>query len=587
MNIINAPKSAIYLDFLPELPVGILNKKECGCGGTTYAITSKDAYIIAVPLTAIIDNKVASHPELMGISGNHKYSEESIHAHINSSPNPKFMVTYDSLPKLVSIMQKYGIDVYNDFKILADEYHSILTDYSYRGKALRGLISSVMQFKHYTFMSATPIPDEFKLDLFDGIPHTEIHWSAITKFKPVRVKTNKPYLYVRNIIDKFKANGNSLKLNGVATNELFFFINSVTQIKNIIDNCNLTQKDVKIVCDSNARNLNTLDGLEINKALDPNKPITFVTAKAFIGCDFFSATGLTFIVSNIRNKGTMLDVSTTISQIVNRNRDKSNPFKNVFVHVYNTAVADLSNEEWNAIITNNIKQSNTEINLFHKLTKEEKDVYLLRIKHELVDLYTYYDEDLDCLVYDSIKEQNQRFIFTITKDLYTNGVSIRDAYLKAGYDSTQEDFTKLDDTFFIKLATKSFKANVTQYLQTTSQSEREELEAIEPLLLDINKHGLTYSDITTLEFNKRLIKEYIFSNSSTVTNMVYKVITSTFQLNTFYSKADIKQMLQDIYTRNKVTKTAKANTLEDYFTVTTAQQGINGKRVNGFTLTSK
>lgn len=138
-----------------------------------------------------------------------------------------------------------------------------------------------------------------------------------------------------NIINSYKMDG-FITVNGEKSYEAFFFINSVTDIAAILKHCNLSNDEVKIVCANNKENQVKLSGYTISNSRSENKKFTFITSKSFEGADYFSETGLCFVVSNSRNKNTLLDISTDIYQIAGRIRTETNPFRNTLVHIFNT-----------------------------------------------------------------------------------------------------------------------------------------------------------------------------------------------------------------------------------------------------------
>ena len=136
MNQILAPKEAQRIsDFMQEFPNGILNKKETGVGATHLAITNNQAYIICVPTIELIENKMYQHSNLFGVYGS--VSKDELDSYLQEVEIPKIMVTYNSLPKLVSWLE----NPYTTYRIMVDEYHSVLSDYSYRDEAIEGLFA--------------------------------------------------------------------------------------------------------------------------------------------------------------------------------------------------------------------------------------------------------------------------------------------------------------------------------------------------------------------------------------------------------------------------------------------------------------
>ena len=205
---ISAPTTALYLkDFMTELPHGILNKRSCGVGGSFLAITAETNYIIACPTIELIINKQHQHPNIIGVYGNAKFSDfkRQIVERLGANATIKIMVTYDSLPKVIKWLSELNQKPYTDYKLLVDEYHKILSDYSYRDKAIDGLLKEALQFTHCTFLSATPINPKFTPSVLANFPQYEIIWSATRKIRLEREKTNKPYSAAVNIIKKYKA----------------------------------------------------------------------------------------------------------------------------------------------------------------------------------------------------------------------------------------------------------------------------------------------------------------------------------------------------------------------------------------------
>lgn len=80
------------------------------------------------------------------------------------------MVTYDSLQKVMDFINP------NDFHILIDEYHLLFTEYNYRDVAIRYVLDNYEKFKSYTFMTCTPIEDEFLFDQLKDLPVEEAVW---------------------------------------------------------------------------------------------------------------------------------------------------------------------------------------------------------------------------------------------------------------------------------------------------------------------------------------------------------------------------------------------------------------------------
>ena len=98
-------------------------------------------------------------------------------------------------------------------------------------------------------MSATPINSDFKPSALNDIEELEAVWNETDTLNVVLDYTNHPYQKVANIITEFKHNNYQMAVDGGnVANELFFFLNSVTDIASILEYCELKNEEVKIVC---------------------------------------------------------------------------------------------------------------------------------------------------------------------------------------------------------------------------------------------------------------------------------------------------------------------------------------------------
>ena len=148
-----------------------------------------------------------------------------------------------------------------------------------------------------------------------------------------------------------------LNVNGIESREAYFFINSVTEIKAILKQTQLTGDDYRIICADNPKNRSTLGSYTISSSIDAPKRFNFITSKSFEGVDFHSETGLCFVVSNVQNRHTLVSIDMDIPQIVGRIRTKSNPFRNKVVHIFNTKATDhyTTFEEMEQIVDKEVK----------------------------------------------------------------------------------------------------------------------------------------------------------------------------------------------------------------------------------------
>lgn len=590
-----APDNALYLsEFLKELPKGILYKKSTGVGGTQLALTSQSPYIITVPTVELIKNKCYQHPHVLGVySVTHsKVTLKVVKEYLQNSLIPKFLVTYDSLPKLISWLEELGINAYQDYKILVDEYHKILTDYSYRDKAIQGLLRESLKFKHYTFMSATPIPANFTPNELKNIDQYEIVWQKTVLVKPIRKKTNKPFQYAVNIIKNYKSNNYSAEIEledrTLVSNEAYFFVNSVKVIKAILTNAELTPNEVKIICADNQQNRDELGEFSIDNVSDANKPFTFITSKSFLGVDIYSETGMTYIISSVSKKYTLLDISTDIFQIAGRIRSVSNPFRHTIFHIYNTAISDLTIEEFNLKVKEKEESTYELIKIYESLDVKGRKALSKRFSLEIDDDYIYHKAIEGTVEFNELKKLNEQFQFNVVNTIYRDGLSVRQAYIDAGFDlSNNQEFIKLEEEFIDSMTSITFKSLIKEYCLLIDINEN---PGRQKQLLELNAEIKKFVDILgtsrirSLGFCKKNLKLEIYKTSVEVKEAVEFKAKNELMLNKFYSFKDLKVYLNSTYNNLRLDNKAKAVDIEKYFVTKPSSQRIDGKKVKGLVL---
>ena len=489
MQYINVSSKDGFLH-LKELPKNcIFNKKVTGCGGTTIAMQDKDNYIIACPTVELIINKLgiteAGKAEKFGnlcyglFGAFTREVKKDFKNFLKENPT-KILCTYDKLERIIPLIDT------KKWNLLVDEYHLLLKQYSFRDKAINGVLQHFKDFKSFCFMSATPIMEDFKPDVLKDVEEVEAVWENTDILKVILEKTNKPYLKVANIIKAYKQDG-YITMNGFKSYEAFFFINSVTDIANILNHCNLSNDEVKIVCKDDENNRKKLKGYTISNSLSDNKPFTFITCKSFEGADYFSKTGVCFVVSNTYKKSTLLDIKTDIYQIAGRIRTKDNPFRNILIHIYNSNKGDIepleaakqritdSIKENASIIDyvnhNNIKNPKLDADYFYK----EGDIWKVNNMLYKLELYSAYIDDY----------------------IYNRGLPI--AYNENGVLTSKVNYEKIEETMKQIVVKPSFKKQFLAFLE-------DPFTEVDELVLRAYKE-LGADKVRSLRYSKKAVLE--------------------------------------------------------------------------------
>ncbi|KAA6314505.1 hypothetical protein EZS27_034885, partial [termite gut metagenome] len=269
----------------------------------------------------------------------------------------KIAVTYDSLERLIKLLLDNNIDVYNDYYLLVDEWHILFNSYVFRSKAVKCVLKYSQEFKEVTYMTATPIEEEFILKEIRHLPIVEVQWEGTVKVNINPIVTNNPAKVVCDII--------KLAINGKMFGNLHFFVNSVEFIAVVIKH--LPPELVRVVCSKNEHpgkgnktNQKKLgDKYPIASTTNEVKLINFYTSTAFEGCDIYDENGRVFIVSDNYKKQTLLDVSTLIVQICGRIRNSkyNTKINHIFNKTENWYNKYPSYEEFKAFSEDNLKKA--------------------------------------------------------------------------------------------------------------------------------------------------------------------------------------------------------------------------------------
>lgn len=451
-----------FLD-LEDLPHNcIFNKVVTGCGGTTIALKNGENYVIVVPTTELIENKcyppkdengnsivwkaenrkagLSPVRDLFGLYGTFTPTlKKGLKEYLSKEGTKKIMCTYDKIPSLVSLI------IPKEYRLLVDEYHNLLKIYSYRKEAVEGVLEHFNEFKSYCFMSATPIAMDFKPDALKDVEEYIADWKHIEPLTILPYKTNRAYMLTANLIKAYQREG-YIKKDELKSYEAYFFINSVTEIKKILEYTHLTNDDCRIICADEDKNRRTLGEYQISSSTDAPKKFNFITSKSFEGVDFYSETGICYVVSNIHNEHTLLSVDMDIPQIAGRIRNTNNPFRNLVVHIFNTRPKDYYE---------NYGKAKKEIEKELEYAKERATAYnRLSIgakKQQKSDLgkssFLKYDEKNDEFIVNDMAAKVVLYNYRLMNSIYRSQKDLVAEYERAGILHSKVEWVQLDDNF--------------------------------------------------------------------------------------------------------------------------------------------
>ena len=559
--------------FKDGIPFGIVNKTKTDVGGTYVAANCSSNYIIVCPFKDLVDSIAAdknNRYEVFKCYGGVR--EYQFRKYIKNNTTYKIAVTYDSLPKLIGWLS--GTE---GWKVLVDEYHLILEDMDFRYDAINGLMEEIQKFRHYSFLSATPIDLDFEIDFLKQLPHYKVQWNGVTKITPIRYKVTQLTKGLARFIQIFLDEGISLPdINGNVSKveELYIFINSVTSIKQIADTLKLNPNDVKICCADRIRNNKLLGEYQIESVSSPNKKINFFTKKCFQGCSLFTNNGLIIVASDAYRTQTLVDISTTMEQIAGRiriNDEYQNIFRNVIVHLFSTNKNVMSDEEFEMLMQDKEKEADKLLSGWSKLDKEERQTYIKRMSldTELVSIIN------GRMVYNNLKKQS--FIYKqALRKTYKDGISIRDSFMQSEkFELTNQNKWKDFNIKLAKAMTVSYEQLLKDYLDSPSESYEQEYPEF-PLI----KRYLKESEMNTLRWNREKMLKAVEDKKQ-----VDKVFLAIYQPG-FISNKDLKSKLKDEFGRLGIKLSPKATLIENctLYNVEKASRKIDGKTVSGYEL---
>lgn len=571
-----------YLGELPEfkegLPFGIINKRLTDVGGTFVAMNCPHNYIAVVPfrdLATSIESDVNNKYEVFKLYGG--VTKTSFREYVERAEVKKIVVTYDSLKKLIIWLRSIGESL-DDYKVLVDEYHLILEDLDFRDEAINNVLELVTEFPHYSFLSATPINTDFEFDFFKNLPHYEVDWGKTQKISPLKIKTPNVYKATVALINNFKEGLELDTIHGTVeqVEELHIFINSVKGIAQICQSAGLEDDEIRIICADRIRNNMILDKYTVGSISDENAKINFYTKKGFQGCNIFSNNALVVVVSDAKTEHTLVDIETTLVQIVGRirvNKEFENVFRHKIYHIFSTNKRIMTDEEFNTFIEN--KREESEI-IFNDLMSKDTDVralFIQRMNFES-DFISVNGGDV---YFNERKEQLFRYKHNLKKS-YRDGLTVRQAYNSSDkFIDTKQMYSKFDDIVLTKIVDVKLEDLYQMFLEA---EDKEVYELEYPEFFEYQEY-LTVSEMNTARWNKKKIDKLLSDKKllRTAHKRVYDLITDGF-----VSSADIKQLYTRVFKELKISLNAKGTLIEDnkFMSVESARSMVNGKQVRGY-----
>ncbi len=573
VNTIKVPKT---VDFLTnwngfELPKGILNKGVTGCGATSVAIKDEHKTIICSPRINLIKNKVSQHYGLLGVWGDIK--NEEIVTYLEKSDTPKIMVTYDSMPRLAKLIEDK-----TDWRVVVDEYQYLLIDSGFRSDKAIALLDSVNQFDYVTYLSATPIADKYiqQMEQFNDVPYTELIWDKVEKIDVERMVSAKPINNAIEIVRNYKK-GEFPTIGDAVSKECVIFLNSVTNIANIIHQTNLQPEEVNIIVANTEENIKLLKsmGHEIGTIPlegEPHKMFTFCTSTAFAGCDFYSTCASTFVISDNKKVHTSIDIATELVQIAGRQRLSCNPFRKAIMFIYNVDIGENNTDVFRNAIEQKFNDSvdmaewknNVPPKLKNKVIKETSEMQNIK---KYSDSYVRYDEKSDRFTVNRWAYLNELFAYDVQHENYLNSIVVKKQLEDSGFEiKGYERLSDYKEQLKCILTKEGFADRMKRYCELRQMKETCRFYLASDLMerqyedLRLYYDRLGFDRIKSLGYKESSLKNELERHYRE--NDIKRRFREVFAVGMRMATEDIKRIMSEVYASYGIKKKGVATQLE-------------------------
>ena len=613
-----------WIDY--DLPRGhvIVDKGVTGCGYTEYTLTNNLPTVLCSPRKLLLENKSEQHQsdlnilylknEIKDINDINKLKNKiKNHIFLCDEENLpiKFLVTYDSSHYIIDILKE--LNLLSDFYFIIDEFQSIFLDAFFKSEVENDFVEYLQECQNVLYLSATPMLDKYleKVEVFRNLPFYEIDWSETNCVENIIIQRKFSTALTTDCIKIIKQ-----YLSGkfpstftrdnkiVFSKEAVFYFNSISDIIRVINKTNLSPSQVNIICADDGVNEDKLKkiGHSIGKIPlknESNKMFTFCTKTAYIGSDFYSDCASSYVFADPNIKSLALDISLDLPQIVGRQRNRENPFKNNIIIFYRTIRKAEIEDRDTFDKTQEERRNATKklLDLFNKATLEEQREYVLKLKNDIKT--SKYERD-----FVSISKKTG-------KPVYNSFIDIAN---ERSWEVSQKDY---QDKISVTKSLESLTSNISEYQSDLEKEVQDFLdnkfyktglfhEKMRMYCEFMDKHNgnkeisdIIYFKIKNSDFRKYYnfygtsgckAKEYIkknlelgminISKSDELSSVVYK----KFQIGSRYTLKEIKSTLQDIYRDLGITSKPKATDLDKYFNLTRVKfsDPKTKKRIEGY-----
>ena len=612
-----------------KVPKGhvIVDKGVTGCGYTEYTLTNNLPVVLCSPRKLLLENKSEQHQSDLNILylkneikdiNDIALLRNKIRNHIflcdEENLPIKFLVTYDSSHYIIDILKELGL--LKEFYFIIDEFQSIFLDAFFKSEVEFDFVEYLQECPNVLYLSATPMLDKYleKVDTFRDLPFYQIDWSETGVVENIIIQrkfstaltTDCIKIVNQYLSGKYPSTFTSDNKIVFSTEAVFYF-NSISDIIRVINKTGLTENQVNIICANDKENQDKLSkiGHSIGKIPlkgEPNKMFTFCTKTAYIGSDFYSDCASSYVFADPNIKSLALDISLDLPQIVGRQRNRENPFKNNIIIFYRT-IRKTEMESYDLFLEKqNQRKDATQklLDFYEKGTLGEQKEYIQKLKADIK--LSKYENDFVSIskktgkpVYNSFIEISQERGWEVSQKDYQDKISVTKSLesLTSNISEYQSDLEKeiqdfLDNKFY---STGIFKYKMKMYCEFMDKhnGNKEVSDMIYFKIKDpkyrkyYNFYGTKGCSAVNFEEKKLLLGMIDESKESELSSVIYK----KFKVGDRVIPGEVKIILQDIYRDLGIISKAKATDLGKYFKLARTKITLPDKKTKeGYLLNS-
>lgn len=504
---------------------------------------------------------------------------DEIMAYLEKAETPKIMVTYDSMPRLAKL-----IDDKSDWRVVVDEYQYLLIDSGFRSDKAIALLDVMNEFDYVTYLSATPIADKYiqLMEQFKDVSYTELIWGdRVEKIEVERIVSAKPINNAIEIVRNYQ-NGNFPENRDAVSKECVIFLNSVTNIANIVRQTELSPEDVNIIVADTEENRKLVRQIGIGFDIgtiplegESHKMFTFCTSTAFAGCDFYSTCASTFVISDNKKVHTSIDIATELAQIAGRQKLACNPFRKTIVFIYNVDIGESNADTYKGAINKKLAESEDLAKWRNSVPdscrkREIKETIEMQNIKKYSESYVRYDEKSDNFTVNRWAYLNELFAYDVQHENYQDSIIVKKQLEESGFgikgEEKRSDYKEQLKCILVK---EGFADRMKRYCELRQLKETNPYYLADEIMerqyedLRLYYDRVGYERIKSLGFKEKELKNEL--ERCYRENDIKQKFREVFVVGERMSTEDIKRTMTEIYAKYGIRKNGVAKQLErDY-----------------------